>query len=154
MDPWYFAYGSNLHHAQLIARCNGRLSESDEPPRMVRLPNYRLVFNMNGGDGEVYANIVSPGDGVLGVIYRCDAAAFERLDVYETGYDRIDMLVVDEQGRSLPAIAYVAQGANVTAARQPHAAYLQIILNGAREHGLPAEYVRQIKAIAGGCSSP
>ncbi len=150
MDPWYFAYGSNLHHAQLIARCNGQLSKSNEPPRIVRLPNYRLAFNMDGGDGEVYANIVTPGAGVLGVIYRCDAAAFELLDVYEAGYDRIAVLVVDEQGRSLPAIAYIAHPASVTAERRPHEEYLQIILNGAREHRLPAEYLRQIEAIARG----
>ena len=43
-----------------------------------------------------------------------------------------------------------AQAANVTAARQPRAEYLQIILSGAREHGLPAEYIRQIEAIARG----
>lgn len=151
MDTWYyFAYGSNLHHAQLLARCNGRLSESDEPPRIARLASYRLAFNLDGGDGEVYANIVTPGEGVLGVIYRCDATAFELLDVYEAGYDRIAVLVVDEQGCSLPAIAYIAQPASVTAERRPHEDYLQIILNGAREHGLPAEYVRQLEAIARG----
>jgi gamma-glutamylcyclotransferase len=151
MDSWYyFAYGSNLHQAQLIARCNGRLSESNEPPRIARLPNYRLAFNMDGGDGEVYANIAMPGDGVMGVIYRCSEAAFALLDVYETGYNRIAVLVADEQGRPLPAIAYVAQLASVTVERRPHEEYLQIILSGAREHSLPAEYIRQIEAIASG----
>lgn len=147
MDPWYFAYGSNLHHAQLIERC-GQLSASDEPPRLVRLPNYRLAFNMDGGDGEVYANIITPGNGVLGVIYRCNAAALAKLDVYETGYDRLDVTVVDEQGSKLPAIAYIAQPTNVTVERRPHAEYLQIILTGARAHGLPPDYIREIERLA------
>jgi gamma-glutamylcyclotransferase len=150
MDPWYFAYGSNLHRAQLIERC-GQLSASDEPPRIVRLPNYRLVFNLDGGDGEVYANITTPGDGVLGVIYRCNAAALAKLDVYETGYDRHEVTVADEHGSLLSAIVYIAQPASVTAARRPPADYLQIILSGAREHGLPAEYIRQIEQLAEDC---
>jgi gamma-glutamylcyclotransferase len=147
MDPWYFAYGSNLHHAQLIERC-GQLSASDEPPRLVRLPNYRVAFNLDGGDGEVYANIITPGNGVLGVIYRCNTAALAKLDVYETGYDRLDVTVIDEQGSSLPAIAYVAQPECVTAERRPAAEYLQIILTGAREHGLPFDYIREIERLA------
>ena len=147
MDPWYFAYGSNLHHAQLIERC-GQLSASDELPRVVRLPNYRLAFNMDGGDGEVYANIITPGNGVLGVIYRCKAAALAKLDVYETGYDRLDVTVVDEQGSALPAIAYIAQPTSVTAERRPHPEYLQIILTGARAHGLPQDYTREIERLA------
>ncbi len=53
MDPWYFAYGSNLHHGQLVARCGDSLSASDDPPRIVRLPNHQLALNMDGGDGEV-----------------------------------------------------------------------------------------------------
>lgn len=148
MDPWYFAYGSNLHHAQLLRRCGGLLSTSDERPRIAHLPNYKLVFNMDGGDGQVYANIATPGAGVLGVIYRCGPAALAKLDVYETGYDRLDVTVTDEQGNSLPAIAYIAQPANVTTARQPNQRYLQTILTGAREHGLPEEYVRQVEMIA------
>lgn len=147
MDPWYFAYGSNLHHAQLIERC-GQLSASDEPPRLVRLPNYRVAFNLDGGDGEVYANIITPGNGVLGVIYRCNAAALAKLDVYETGYDRLDVTVIDEHGSSLPAFAYIAQSGNVTAERRPAAEYLQIILTGARAHGLPLDYIREIESRA------
>jgi gamma-glutamylcyclotransferase len=147
MDPWYFAYGSNLHHAQLIKRC-GQLSASDEPPRLVRLPNYRLAFNLDGGDGEVYANIITPGNGVLGVIYRCNAAALAKLDVYEAGYDRLEVTVVDEQGYSLPAIAYIAQAANVSAERRPAAEYLQNILTGARAHSLPLDYIREIESRA------
>lgn len=150
VDPWYFAYGSNLHLAQLIERC-GQLSASDEPPRIVRLPNYRLVFNLDGGDGEVYANITTPGNGVLGVIYRCNAAALAALDAYETGYDRHEVTVVDDGGNSLLAIVYIAQATSVTASRRPHADYLQIIVSGAREHGLPADYIRQIEQLAEDC---
>lgn len=148
MDHWYFAYGSNLHQGQLLARCGGSLSTSDESPRIARLANYRLVFNMDGGDGEVYANIATPGDGVLGVVYRCSTAALARLDVYEEGYDRLDVVVIGEQENSIPAIAYIARPENVTTARKPNQEYLETILRGAREHGLPQEYIRQLAAIA------
>ena len=148
MDPWYFAYGSNLHHGQLLKRCGGSLSSSAERPRIARLPNYQLVFNMDGGDGQVYANIATPGAGVLGVVYRCGPAALATLDIYETGYDRLDVTVTDEQGNSLPAIAYIALRANVTGASRPNPRYLQTILTGAREHGLPEDYIRQLEMIA------
>ena len=42
---------------------------------------------MRGDDGQVYANIAQPGEGVIGVLYRC-REALARLDVFEEGYDR------------------------------------------------------------------
>ncbi len=147
MDPWYFAYGSNLHRAQLIARC-GLLSTSDEPPRMVRLPGYQLAFNMAGGDRQVYANVVTPGTGVIGIIYRCGPAALAKLDVYEAGYDRRDVTVIDDQKTEHQAIAYVARPDRVTTPGRPHPDYLHTILTGAREHGLPEEYFRSVEQLA------
>ncbi len=151
MDSWYFAYGSNLRSNQMVAR-TGLLRIGDEPPRPVRLPNYRVVFNMLGDDGEIYANIVKPGDGVLGVVYRCDRKALEKLDRYEAGYERHKVVVIDDQGIQMGAFAYIARPESVTAEGGPSAAYLQQIVSGARAHGLPEEYIHALKtaALAGG----
>jgi hypothetical protein len=99
MDEWYFAYASNLWADQMTAR-TGPLVQGDEPPRVARLPDHRLVFNMQGEDGQVYANVESPGDGVIGVLYRCGPSTLNKLDAYERGYDRCRVLVTDE--RQLP----------------------------------------------------
>ena len=65
MTVWYFAYGSNLWIEQVVAR-TGPVRLGAERPRIVRLENHRLVFNMQSrrpGDPDVvYANI-EPGSG-------------------------------------------------------------------------------------------
>jgi gamma-glutamylcyclotransferase (GGCT)/AIG2-like uncharacterized protein YtfP len=147
MDHWYFAYGSNLLSEQMIAR-TGPIRNGDERPRIARLPNYRLAFNMLGEDGQIYANIVTPGDGVLGVIYRCGPETLDKLDGFEQGYERQDVTVIDDGGVKMRAVAYIARPENVTAEGWPNAAYLQRIVIGAREHGLPEEYIRALEVTA------
>jgi hypothetical protein len=145
MDAWYFAYGSNLLAAQMIRR-TGAAAE----PRIAWLAGYRPAFNMSGGDGNVYANVVQPGDGVCGVLYRCSAAALAKLDGFETGYARRPISVVDLHGETITAEIYLARPERVTAERPPTAEYWERIVTGARQHGLPAEYVRSLERAAHG----
>lgn len=149
MDSWYFAYGSNLRSDQMVAR-TGLLRIGDQRPRIARLPNYRVAFNMLGDDGEIYANIVKPGDGVLGVVYLCNPEALEKLDRYEAGYERQEVVVIDDQGVEMGAFAYIARPESVTAEGAPSAAYLQQIVSGARAHGLSEEYVHALETTARG----
>jgi gamma-glutamylcyclotransferase (GGCT)/AIG2-like uncharacterized protein YtfP len=146
MDEWYFAYASNLWADQMTAR-TGPLVQGDEPPRVARLPDHRLVFNMQGEDGQVYANVESPGDGVIGVLYRCGPSTLNKLDAYERGYDRCRVLVTDERGVAVAAVAYVAKADRIANGKQPSANYLEKIVRGARQHGLPEAYIRAIAAI-------
>ncbi len=148
MDVWYFAYGSNLLRSQMEAR-TGPIRIEEASPRVARLPGYRLSFNMNGGDGQVYANIVQPGAGVIGVIYRCGPEALEKLDHYELGYVRQQAVVIDTAGQELGAILYVAKPESRCTEGQPSAAYLEKIVTGAREQGLDEGYIRGIEALAG-----
>ena len=104
---WYFAYGSNLCVEQMSRR-TGPMGEG-ERSCIARLPGYRLVFNMRGDDGQVYANITQPGDEVIGVLYHCGEDALARLDVYEEGYDRCRVVVTLENGTTREAMAYVAK---------------------------------------------
>jgi len=142
---WYFAYGSNLCVEQM-ARRTGPIGVGENGPRIARLAGYRLAFNMRGDDGSLYANIARPGDGVIGVLYRCDEAALARLDAYEQGYDRLAVRVTLEGGEPRAAMAYVARPEHTADEGAPTAAYLGIILRGARRHGLPDAYVRSIEA--------
>ena len=147
MNQWYFAYGSNLLSEQMVAR-TGPIRTGDEQPRIARLPNYHLAFNMRGDDGQFYANIVTPGNGVIGVAYRCGPEVLEKLDRCERGYERQELEVFDDRGVELRAVAYIGRPEQVTAEGRPSAAYLQKIVIGAREHGLPEEYIRALEAIA------
>jgi cation transport regulator ChaC len=147
MNQWYFAYGSNLWIDQMAAR-TGPMGQGDDRPRVARLQDHRLVFNMQGEGGQVYANVVRPGDGVLGVIYCCSRAALDKLDAYERGYDRQRLLVTDEDGVTLEAVVYVAKADRIARVGKPSEEYLERIVRGARQHGLPESYIREIEANA------
>ena len=147
MSDWYFAYGSNLCVKQMVDRI-GSIGHPDFPPQIVRLADHRLVFQEVECGGPAYANIVSPGPGVIGVIYRFSEADFERLDRFEDGYERRRVTVIDSHGTVIEAIAYVV-GADVKFREdRPTADYLARIVDGARRHALPESYVEEVVAIA------
>lgn len=141
---WYFAYGSNLCVEQMTRR-TGPVEQCPGRQGVARLPRYRLIFNMLGDDGQVYANIEQRGDGVIGVLYRCSQDALARLDVYEEGYDRRQVVVTLEDGATREAMVYVARPECTTNSGRPSAEYLAIILRGAREQGLPEGYIASIE---------
>ena len=147
MESWYFAYGSNLLVDQMIAR-TGMPERAERPPRIARLADYRLVFQHLAPGEPAFANIVSPGEGLLGVVYSCTPAVLEKLDSYEHGYARLPVRVTDQLGEVLAASAYIVQPAAAPAFGSPNAAYLQKIVHGAWQHGLPPEYIESIVAIA------
>ncbi len=143
MDHWYFAYGSNLLRSQMVAR-SGAIRTGNEQPRLVRLPNFRVAFNMRGEEGQHFANLVAAGEDAWGVVYRMSAAALVKLDAYEQGYERRSVIVVDEHDAGLGAVAYFARLEHLAPVGLPSADYLQKILTGAREHGLPAQYIESL----------
>ena len=72
---YYFAYGSNLHHAQMKRRC----------PKCVyikkyTLNNYQLTFRSKYGVADIERKIEKKVYGALYLISKC---AERRLDVYE-----------------------------------------------------------------------
>jgi gamma-glutamylcyclotransferase len=147
MNAWYFAYGSNLWIDQMTAR-TGPIGQGVDRPRIARLQDHRLVFNMQGEDGQVYANVERPGEGVTGVIYRCSPVALDKLDAHERGYERRRVQVASEDGVTLEAVVYVARADRIATAGKPSSEYLERIVRGARQHGLPEAYVRAIELTA------
>ena len=144
MSEWYFAYGSNLWTDQMGQR-TGPIPTGENRPRRATLPHYRLIFNMRGEGGQVFANIQSPGNGVIGVLYRCSPEALTRLDGYERGYQRRLVIVTAEDGERLEAFTYIAEPPNVAYGGRPTAEYLRRIVVGARQHGLPESYIQEIE---------
>ncbi len=143
---WYFAYGSNMNRAQMRSRA-GQIFE--EQP--ARLENYELLFNKKARGGAATAN-VQPASGktVHGVLYKIPESAFRNLDRFEgvpQHYRRIQVQVTHAGGRKVTAQAYIAT--KVEKGLRPASHYLQGILQGAEEHGLPADYIEGIKSAAG-----
>jgi cation transport regulator ChaC len=144
---WYFAYGSNMQRATFLERRRMQ-------PIAVRwgwLHDHRLCFDLPVGPGERgVANVVrSIGDRVCGVLYQLTAAEFDRLDLTEgvpAGlYRRLRVDVVDGAGERLDALAY---GSTISVpGRRPSARYLGLLLEGARENGLPAEWIELLARL-------
>ncbi len=140
----YFAYGSNLHLRQFKRRCPGATVVG-----RARLPDYRLAFTRystrrKGGVADI---VPQPGAEVWGALYDVDEAGMAALDEFEgapRAYRRETVLVIDDAGAERAAVAYVA---NQTGQFAPSRQYLSIIANGARDHGLPEEYVRAIEQV-------
>ncbi|MCR4411263.1 MAG: gamma-glutamylcyclotransferase [Thermoguttaceae bacterium] len=148
-DCWYFAYGSNLLIDQKEAR-TGPIRQGSERPRIARLADYRLAFNKRGTGGVVYANVVaSPSAEVIGVVYRCNPESMRKMDAKEIGYERKTVKVTADNGEALEAVTYVAKPEYVCHEDTPPKDYLDRIINGARQHGLPEDYIKSIEALAG-----
>jgi gamma-glutamylcyclotransferase len=149
LESWYFAYGSNLCMEQMISR-TGAIGHAERGARIVRLANHRLLFQQIDPTGPAFANIKTPGEGVLGVVYRCSPAELERLDHFEAGYRRKLITVSDRHGEVLVAVAYVMRPESTANSGQPHSDYLDRIVTGARRHGLPDDYIGNLVSIASG----
>ena len=82
-----------------------------------------------------------------GVVWQITEAHREPLDKYEeypTAYTRKDVVVEAFDGRTLTAFAYLARQMGTY---RPGRRYLQSLIDGARAHGLSAEYVASLGAI-------
>ncbi len=148
MDHWYFAYGSNMSRAQMAGR-TGPIREGDAAPRVALLRGYRFGFTVRSTDNRIYANVeVSPADVVHGVLYRCGESGMQVLDRYEAGYQRRQVTVTDETGREYEATVYVGLPQCTVEPGKPTERYRDIVLQGAREFGLPEAYVARIEELA------
>ena len=72
---YYFAYGSNLHHAQMKRRCPKCLYI-----KKYYLNNYQLTFRSKYGAADIERKINKKVYGALYLISKC---AERRLDIYE-----------------------------------------------------------------------
>lgn len=143
---WYFAYGSNLNREQFRPRVGQILEEITG-----QLKNYELRFNKKARGGTATANVQqAAGKAVHGVLYRIPEAGFRNLDRFEgvpEHYRRIEVRVTALDGREINAQIYIATKVEKGLRPAPH--YLQTILDGAAQHGMPADYVQAIRAEAG-----
>ena len=143
----YFAYGSNMLTERLQARC-----PSAEARLVASADNYALAFCKKSQDGSGKATLSSclaPPCRVFGVVFDIDRNELLRLDKSEgkgKGYDRIDNFRVHADGQpEMPVITYIASFDSIDPNLCPYDWYLNLVLAGARQHGLPAQYIEAIK---------
>ena len=142
----YFAYGSNMSTPRLRRRI-----VSASFVCVARLPGYRLMFHKAGMDGSAKCDAWSTGqvaDVVQGVIFAIAHAQLRELDRVEgegRGYRRTEVEVFDRDGRGYRVATYCAT--HIDATLKPFDWYRLHVLQGAREHGLPEDYIRAIARV-------
>ena len=141
----YFAFGSNMLTARVRDRC-----PSATPAGIALLHGHTLRFHKRSKDGSGKANALRTGnqfDLVRGVLFELTTADLTALDRHEKGYERLELSVVRQDGADVKAWIYVASPDAIDDQLKPTADYLQLVVDGAKEHGLPAEYVKAIEEI-------
>ena len=143
----YFAYGSNMSGAIFVERRGMRPTATT----WGWIDGYRLCFDLPVGPGERgVANVVPDAAArTCGVVYRITVEDAERLDHSEGVrggfYRRIDVLVTTARDERVEAFTYHSSyGAS---GRKPSLRYMGLLLDGAREHGLPAGYVAFLRTF-------
>lgn len=143
----YLAYGSNLHPRRLSLRApDSRLVGA------VQLAACRLVFHKQGSDGSAKCGIEftdNPADVAHAVVYDVSDSDEHSLDEAEglgAGYLK-QQLAVSCHGQLLPVFVYVASPSHIVADLAPYHWYKDLVLAGARRHGFPPSYVREIAAV-------
>ncbi len=135
----YFAYGSNLKKEQM--------NERDVVIYKTYkgfIKNYKLEFNKKSIDGSSKANITkSDGEIVWGICYELDAAGFENLRKHEKGYEELEIIVHDEN-QEIPFTAKTFFS-NKICDQLPTINYLDKIIEGAKQHELPKDYIEKIE---------
>jgi sulfite reductase (NADPH) flavoprotein alpha-component len=139
----YFAYGANMS-ASKLARHGIRVA-SAEP---ARLDGYRLAFDLPGIPliEPAFASIVrAPGETVHGVLYRMSERDADRLDRFESPrYRRAPVEVTGTLSGRAPAFAY--ENRMPVAGLVPSRRYLRLLCEGARDSGLPGEWIDFLRA--------
>ena len=144
---WYFAYGSNMQRDTFERRRGMRPTRS----RWAWLAGHGLCFDLPVGPGErgVANLIAAEGADVYGVLYEITAAELETLDrtegVHVEFYVRVKVAVAAADGERVEAWTYVSERRST--GRKPSERYLGLLLEGAREHALPQDYVRRLEAF-------
>jgi len=137
----YFAYGSNMSTERLKKRV-----PSAKPLGRAKLLNKHLVCNKKSKDGSGKSNLIdSTGDIVWGVLYEIDRAELNRLDRVESGYTRMILEVITDQDSSVKTYVYVSS--ELIDDARPYDLYKKLVIEGAREHQLPASYVKYLEQI-------
>jgi hypothetical protein len=137
----YFAYGSNMSSLRLRERLPTARSLG-----AARLPGWRLAPNKPGKDGSGKANLVAdPGAAVWGVLYELIAADWPTLDRFEPGYTRLPQPIEDGRSRLQRAQVYVFTQHGPDLAM--HHWYREHLLQGAREHALPTDYITALETL-------
>jgi hypothetical protein len=139
----YFAYGSNMCSDQLAAWGTEHRAVGPAELRDYKLAFLRRSIRWKAGAADI---VYSPGESVWGVLWELPFGA-RQLDVKEAAGDayRRRPVEVHLDGEPLVAMAYEVIEKAPRELR-PRRDYLDLLLTGAREHGLPPAWQERLES--------
>ena len=141
----YFAYGSNMLTSRMVKRV-----PSAKKVTIATLPGHKLMFHKVSVDGTGKCDImpVDTGDTVYGVVYwipRGEKRYLDRAEGLHYGYETKRLTVYTPDGQRMRVFAYYATDVDVS--YKPSKAYKRLVVKGAHEHQLPADYIAKLQAV-------
>jgi gamma-glutamylcyclotransferase len=148
--PLYFAYGSNMQSATLRGR-RGIDYRSAIPARAV---GWKVVLNKPALIGKSgFANLIEEsGSFAFGVVFDVSEDDLAHIELTEGviigNYRRVIVAVQplgDAYADTLTAFSLSSDRMDPQA--RPSARYMRLLIDGAREHGLPADYIDHLTSV-------
>ena len=134
-----FVYGTLLD----IDKATRILKDGIIFTRKAFLPGYELVFDVESINGTGNPNIRKGKRGVWGAVYEINGRCLELLDKISPRYRRIEVEVI-VNGKPVKAWTYVGKS---SADVPPDRSCVEMIVKGAKYHGLPEEYIRWLESL-------
>lgn len=140
---WYFAYGSNLKASRMKEREISIVAD-----RTGYINNYTFSYSKIGADDTGKGNIQPQQNSkVWGAFYRITVDDFNHLHKnYEIGYRQLELTGISN-GDRIEAKSFIALSERINYDLYPSKKYHDLVLTGAREHGLPEQYIDILKQI-------
>ncbi len=147
MDVPYFAYGSNMNLEQMAKRCPGARMLG-----LARKPGWSFIINQRG----YVTALDDPSAETLGCLWELTAEHWTELDRYEgvaaDFYHRVDCeVLVPGSEEPVQAVAYRATDETPGV---PTSAYADVVIDGARQIGLPDDYLATLETWRNGPPNP
>lgn len=142
----YFAYGSNMSLLRLRKRV-----PSANRLGLFYLEQHDLRFHKASIDGSAKCDAFQtrhPKDAVIGALFEIDKNEKTALDIAESlgcGYDEKLVNLSSESGDIVAAFTYCAT--KIDPSLKPYSWYLNHVVVGAKETGVPKEYLHKIQSV-------
>ncbi|DAC53375.1 MAG TPA: hypothetical protein HA359_03840 [Candidatus Poseidoniaceae archaeon] len=151
---FYFAYGSNLDYDDWSLWCSRKNANPEGLVEYKRafLPGFTVKYShyssgREGGAANLYPvtnNLV----GTYGALFQIDENCLELLDSKEghpSHYQRINVEVLDDDGKSLDAITYISKKYDSNDFFLPTEKYHNLIHNGMQRRNMPVNDIELAK---------
>lgn len=144
----YFAYGSNMLTERLEARVRGARFLG-----IARVHGRRLVFHKRSSDESGKCNLPeseSNSDAAYGVLFDVpdsQRSVLDRAEGLGNGYKIAPIEVLDSGSLPVSATGYFATADAIDPRLVPYDWYHSLVVSGARQHGLPPDYIASIVAV-------